>query len=124
MKRIRTFLFASMIAASPLAMAKPPAVKAQAKTPEPEKVNILTADAEHLALFPGVGPKLAEHIVEVVKTHPDQIKTCDDLGKIKGVGAKLLSKILPFCTVEGETTLEVEIGKDGKVKAKKTNAKL
>lgn len=123
MKRTRNILL-SILLASSSALAKPPVVKPTAKTPEPEKVNLLTANAEQIALWPGVGAKLAEHIVQVRTDHADQIKTCDDLSKIKGVGAKKLSAILPFCTTTGETTLEVEIGKDGHVKAKKSSSKL
>lgn len=64
------------------------ALPALAATP----VNVNTADAQTIAAsLDGVGMSKAEAIVAYRKAH-GPFKNVDDLGKVKGIGAKTLSR--------------------------------
>lgn len=69
-----------------------PAVKAVAK------VNLNRASVEELQALPGVGPVLAQRMVEWRKTH-GRYRTVDDLRAVKGVGKKRLEQLRPLVTV-------------------------
>ena len=60
-------------------------------------VDINTADASALKKFNGVGPATAKKIVDY-RTANGPFSSCDDLTKVKGIGAKTLEKIKPMCT--------------------------
>jgi competence protein ComEA len=55
------------------------------------KVNINTASAKELTTLGGVGPKLAERIVEYRDTH-GPFKKPEDLKKVDGVGKALFDR--------------------------------
>ena len=55
------------------------------------KVNINTASAKELTTLGGVGPKLAERIVEYRDTH-GAFKKPEDLKKVEGVGKALFER--------------------------------
>ena len=55
------------------------------------KVNINTASAKELTTLGGVGPKLAERIVEYRDTH-GPFKKPEDLKKVEGVGKALFDR--------------------------------
>ena len=70
------------------------------KTPKPPKegaIDINTADASALKKFNGVGPATAKKIVDYREAN-GPFASCDDLTKVKGIGAKTLEKIKPMCT--------------------------
>ena len=52
------------------------------------KVNINTASAKELTTLRGVGPRVAERIVEYRETH-GPFKKAEDLRKVEGVGKSL-----------------------------------
>ena len=57
-------------------------------------LNINTAPAESLALaLPGVGPSMAARLDSARKVAP--FRSCEDLDKVKGIGAKKLAKLCP-----------------------------
>ena len=60
-------------------------------------VDINTADASTLTQFNGVGPATAKKIVAYREAN-GPFASCDDLTKVKGIGAKTLEKIKPMCT--------------------------
>jgi Holliday junction DNA helicase RuvA len=70
-------------------------------------LSTLTADELHravasgdhamIARSPGVGPKLAQRIVEARGTRP--FRSADDLRRVKGIGPKTLEKVRPFVTL-------------------------
>ncbi|MCD4749991.1 MAG: helix-hairpin-helix domain-containing protein [Thermoanaerobaculales bacterium] len=68
------------------------------------KVNLNTASAEQLQLLPRVGPSLAQRIIEFRDAN-GAFRGVNELVAVKGIGEKSLSKILPYLSVEGETTL-------------------
>lgn len=77
-------------AASPVTVAAP-------ATAEP-KVNLNRASADELQTLPGVGPVLAQRMVEWRKAH-GRYRTVDDLQEVKGIGKKRLEQLRLLVTV-------------------------
>ena len=82
-----------------------PALSAQSKAPAPEPaataaapVNLNTATAEQLATIPGVGPKMAERIIDYRQKNGG-FKKIEDLMNVSGVGEKSFLKMKPLITV-------------------------
>jgi len=59
------------------------------------KIPINTAQTDELDVLPGIGPGLAGRIVAYRNEH-GPFKTVEDIKKVKGIGSKLLEKMLPF----------------------------
>jgi len=77
-------------ATSPVA-AVPPAKAAS-------KVNLNRASADELQILPGIGPVLAQRMVDWRKAH-GRYRTVDDLQEVKGIGRKRLEQLRPLVTV-------------------------
>ena len=60
-------------------------------------IDINTADASTLTQFNGVGPATAKKIIAYREAN-GPFASCDDLTKVKGIGAKTLEKVKPMCT--------------------------
>jgi len=82
-----------------------PALSAQSKTPAPKPaataaapVNLNTATAEQLATIPGVGPKMAERIIDYRQKNGG-FKKVEDLMNVSGVGEKSFLKMKPLITI-------------------------
>jgi comEA protein len=56
-----------------------------------EKVNLNTATQEELESLPGVGPVLAERIIEA--RSKQQLTSLADLDRVPGIGPKMLEKL-------------------------------
>ena len=74
-----------------------PAPPKATETPKEGAIDINTADASTLKKFNGVGPATANKIV-AYRDANGPFSSCDDLTKVKGIGAKTLEKIKPMCT--------------------------
>lgn len=69
------------------------------------QININTATMAELEQLPGVGPAIAERIVNHRKDTP--FKQRNQIMRIKGIGEKTFAKIKDYLVVEGDTTLRV-----------------
>ena len=76
-------------------VASEPADSSQAQI---EVVNINTATLDQLQTLPGIGPVLAQRIIDYRKTN-GPFSSVEDLIKIKGIGEKTLAKLKPYATV-------------------------
>ncbi|HEY3161556.1 MAG TPA: helix-hairpin-helix domain-containing protein [Vicinamibacterales bacterium] len=81
------------------------ALSAQSKAPVPKPtataaapVNLNTATPEQLATIPGVGPKMAERIIDYRQKNGG-FKKIEDLMNVSGVGEKSFLKMKPLITV-------------------------
>ena len=88
------------LSASPSsAQGKAPAPKPTATAAAP--VNLNTATAEQLATIPGVGPKMAERIIDYRQKNGG-FKKVEDLMNVSGVGEKSFLKMKPLITVTAQ----------------------
>lgn len=63
------------------------------------KININTASLEALTELKGIGPVIAERIIEYREEH-GQFETIEDLINVKGIGEKTIENIRDEITVE------------------------
>jgi competence protein ComEA len=63
------------------------------------KVNLNRASADELQVLPGIGPVLAQRMVDWRKAH-GRYRTVDDLQEVKGIGKKRLEQLRPLVTVK------------------------
>ena len=63
------------------------------------KVNLNRAGVDELQMLPGIGPVLAQRMVEWRKAH-GRYRTVDDLQEVKGIGKKRLEQLRPLVTVK------------------------
>jgi competence protein ComEA len=86
------------------------AMSAQSKAQTPKAtatatapVNLNTASADQLTTIPGVGPKMAERIIEYRQKNGG-FKKVEDLTNVSGVGEKSFLKMKPLITVTAPKT--------------------
>ena len=61
-------------------------------------INLNTATAEQLEAIPGIGPVLAQRIIEYRQTH-GKFQSVDELLEVRGIGPKRLESMRPYVTV-------------------------
>lgn len=83
----------ALVGATTAAAAAAPAKPA----PAAQLIDLNKATVEQLQELPGIGPAIAQRIVEYAKN--PGFKTVDDLLSVKGIGDKKLAKIRPLVTV-------------------------
>ena len=69
-----------------------------AETMARQRIDINTASAAELETLPGIGPKLAEEIIDYRKAH-GRFKSRKDLMQVKGIGEKTYEKLEDFIRV-------------------------
>jgi competence protein ComEA len=93
----------SAAAASAQNKATTPKAAATATATATAPVNLNTATAEQLATVPGVGPKMAERIIDYRQKNGG-FKKVEDLMNVSGVGEKSFLKMKPLITVTAPKT--------------------
>ena len=78
--------------------------------PGPVRMNVNTASEQLLQRLPGIGPKMAERIIEYRAAHGDFLRPRDVI-RVKGIGPKTFEKLAPYLFVESEQ-LAVAVGTD------------
>ncbi|MGB0911502.1 MAG: ComEA family DNA-binding protein [Nitrospirales bacterium] len=68
----------------------------------PMALNLNNATAAQLEALPGIGPELAERIMDYKKENGD-FKNIQDLAKVKGIGEKKLAKLKDSVMVKKTT---------------------
>jgi competence protein ComEA len=63
------------------------------------RIDVNTASAAELDVLPGIGPRLAERIAADRTAH-GPFATLDDLGRVPGVGTRLVDGVRPFAAAE------------------------
>ena len=67
----------------------------------PEKINVNTADETALQKLPGIGPVLAQRIIEWRETNGD-FAIAEDLLAVEGIGQTKLDEIRDYITMQEE----------------------
>lgn len=65
----------------------------------PVRMNVNTASGTLLQRLPGIGPKMAERIIEYRTAHGDFARPRDVI-RVKGIGPKTFEKLAPYLFVE------------------------
>lgn len=68
--------------------------------PVPELININTATKEELETLPGIGPSLAQLILDYIQEN-GPFETLNQLTQINGIGPVKLNGIMDYATVGG-----------------------
>ncbi len=76
-----------------------PSKAPQAISFEAERININTASKRELMRLPGIGPVLAQRILEHREAH-GPFKAIEEIMDVKGIGPKLFEKIKNKITVD------------------------
>jgi len=104
---LAVFAMAAIPAAAQQATAEKPAKPAAAAPVKPSAapaaiVNLNTATQAQLESLPGLGPKVAERILEYREKN-GKFKNVEDLMNVKGIGEKSFLKLKPLLTVSEKT---------------------
>lgn len=67
------------------------------KAAVPAKLDLNTATVAQLELLPGIGPAIAQRIVEYRQQH-GKFATLESLDAVKGIGPKIIARLRPLVT--------------------------
>jgi len=86
-------------AAADAKAAGPRAEERTEKPPGPARINLNTATAAELEVLPGIGPGLAQRIIEH-RERAGRFRTVAELDKVKGIGPRTIEKLRALVSVE------------------------
>jgi competence protein ComEA len=72
------------------------------------QVNINTATVQELQFLPRVGAMVAKRIVDF-RTANGPFKAPEELARVKGIGEKSFTRLAPYVSVSGPTTLKEKV---------------
>jgi comEA protein len=99
---MKNFKVGALAAAIVLGLVLQPLFSLQAGSKSPDqKININTAQSEELQKLPGVGPAIAQRILDFRKENGN-FKKVEDIMKVRGIGEKVFAKIKDLITVGAE----------------------
>ena len=99
---MKNFKVGALAAALVLGLVLQPLFSLQAGSKSPDqKININTAQSEELQKLPGVGPAIAQRILDFRKENGN-FKKVEDIMKVRGIGEKVFAKIKDLITVGAE----------------------
>lgn len=84
-----------------VSMYYPPPQKEETLIAESQKININTATSQQLQRLPGIGPKIADSIVEYRTEHGD-FQTIENLMDVPKIGEKTFAALADYITVSTE----------------------
>jgi competence protein ComEA len=108
LERVRSYLFVDEVAkadtppardASATIVRSAAAKKSKKEAALTAPINVNGASAAELQKLPGIGPKLAQRILDE-RTLRGSFKTVDELRRVPGIGPKTLEKLRPHVIVE------------------------
>src|SRR5262249_37221648 len=73
-----------------------------------ERIDINRADLQELQRLPGIGPRLAQRILDERAKRPFQ--SVDDLRRVSGIGPKTLERLRPYVTVGTDSQRVAQAG--------------
>jgi competence protein ComEA len=76
-----------------------------------EPIDVNQADWQELQKLPGIGPKIAQRILDERAKLP--FRTVDDLRRVSGIGPKILERLRPYVKV-GPTTNQLALDLGGR----------
>jgi competence protein ComEA len=91
----------ALLAQAPAPAEQPAAKKTSAKAAAvpAHKINLNTGNVKDLDALPGVGPAMAQRILDWRKEH-GRFQKVEDLMTVKGIGQKKFDKMKPYLTLE------------------------
>lgn len=84
----------------PVTAASVPPLTVSTESTDPSVININTATVEEFQLLPGIGPLLAQRIVDY-REENGPFETKGELMQISGIGEKTLEEIWDYITTGG-----------------------
>lgn len=85
--------------APPTAASKSSTARTPTAQAPPGKININTATLEQLDTLPGIGPAIAQRIIDY-RTQNGDFKKIDDLKKVRGIGDAMFDQIKDLVTLQ------------------------